>query len=140
MDGMDLLQGVQDADSEGAMPELPPDMGQFKMPSLEQMVHLLEKMDIPEEEKAKIMEGFTNKADVLAKLAGQGAGRINDAMSHNRGIFDPYSGGSYYLLLLMLSIIVMIFAFFGYKLYKSLTDKERKREEKRKLKQMKKKK
>lgn len=106
---MDLLQGVQDADSEGAMPELPPDMGQFKMPSLEQMVHLLEKMDIPEEEKAKIMEGFTNKADVLAKLAGQGAGRINDAMSHNRGIFDPYSGGSYYLLLLMLSIIVMIF-------------------------------
>ena len=37
-------------------------------------------------------------------------------------------------------IIITLSVFFGYKLYRSLTEKERKRDEKRKQKQMKKKK
>ncbi|XP_043483006.1 uncharacterized protein LOC122511668 isoform X2 [Leptopilina heterotoma] len=42
--------------------------------------------------------------------------------------------------LLAIIIINFLFVFFGYKLYKSLSDRERKREEKKKMKQLKKKK
>ncbi|XP_011505277.1 PREDICTED: uncharacterized protein LOC105368068, partial [Ceratosolen solmsi marchali] len=41
------------------------------------------------------------------------------------------------ILFSLLSLIAFIFVFFGYKLYKSLSERERKREEKKKNKQMK---
>ncbi|KAF5283875.1 hypothetical protein FQA39_LY04695 [Lamprigera yunnana] len=44
------------------------------------------------------------------------------------------------VLIIAFVIMLTLFAFFGYKLYQSLTEKERKRDEKRKQKQMKKKK
>nr|XP_046473612.1 uncharacterized protein LOC124214905 isoform X2 [Neodiprion pinetum] len=47
---------------------------------------------------------------------------------------------SYATILAAIIFIATIFAFFGYKLYKSLTEREKKREEKRKLKQQKKRK
>ncbi|KAF5274078.1 hypothetical protein FQR65_LT04476 [Abscondita terminalis] len=47
---------------------------------------------------------------------------------------------NYVLFATCFSLIILFFVFFGYKLYQSLTEKERKRDEKRKQKQMKKKK
>ncbi|XP_044264615.1 uncharacterized protein LOC123011308 isoform X2 [Tribolium madens] len=45
-----------------------------------------------------------------------------------------------YVFIFCIVLIVVIFAFFGYKLYKSLTARERRKEEKRRQKQQKKKK
>jgi ATP/ADP translocase len=45
-----------------------------------------------------------------------------------------------YAYILCIVLLVVIFVFFGYKLYKSLADRERRKEEKRRQKQQKKKK
>lgn len=103
------------------MPPFPGADGNFKMPSLDEFIKMLEIMDsLSDEEKEQL------KQDVLKNSM---AGRKIEA-----GFSD------YLVFLTMIVIIASVFVFFGYKLYLSLTEKERKREEKLKAKQAKKKK
>ncbi|XP_063835771.1 uncharacterized protein LOC135084947 isoform X2 [Ostrinia nubilalis] len=67
--------------------------------------------------------------------------QLRALLSGNMPLFAAYGGWSGVLLALGLALIVFsIIFFFGYKLYKSIKDKELKKEEKKKAKQMKKKK
>lgn len=104
------------------MPKLPFGAdGNFKMPSLDEFIKMLETMDsLSDEEKEQL------KQDVLKNSI---SGRKMEA-----GFSD------YLVFLTMIVLIASVFVFFGYKLYLSLTEKERKREEKLKAKQSKKKK
>ncbi|XP_038119734.1 uncharacterized protein LOC6036411 isoform X2 [Culex quinquefasciatus] len=104
------------------MPKLPFGAdGNFKMPSLDEFIKMLEGMDsLSDEEKEQL------KQDVLKNSM---TGRKMEA-----GFSD------YLVFLTMIVLIASVFVFFGYKLYLSLTEKERKREEKLKAKQIKKKK
>lgn len=116
LSGADQVLG-QDA------PQMPPfgADGNFKMPSLDEFIKMLENMDsLSDEEKEQL------KQDVLKNSM---AGRKMEA-----GFSD------YLVFLTMIVLIASVFVFFGYKLYLSLTEKERKREEKLKAKQAKKKK
>ncbi|XP_052895268.1 uncharacterized protein LOC128302477 isoform X2 [Anopheles moucheti] len=92
----------------------------FKMPTMEDFLSMLEGMDnLSDEEKEELRAGVLQNA-MRRKL--------------QAGLSD------YLVFFVMLSIMLAVFAFFGYKLYLSLTEKERKREEKLKAKQEKSKK
>lgn len=122
---------IEDVMSEGAgaemgqdlpkMPQFGDGAGNFKMPSMEEFIEMLKHMDsLSDEEKEQL------KLDVMKNS--MGSRKIAAGLS------------DYMVFLIMVLLIASVFAFFGYKLYLSLTEKERKREEKLKAKQVKKKK
>ncbi|XP_037904109.1 uncharacterized protein LOC119647283 isoform X2 [Hermetia illucens] len=88
-----------------------------KMPSLEELLKMVDGMQDMSEEERNELRAALLKPDRVTLTA-----------------------GDYIVFITMISIILLVFAFFGYKLYKSLTEKDRKREEKLKAKQAKKKK
>ncbi|XP_044264612.1 uncharacterized protein LOC123011308 isoform X1 [Tribolium madens] len=104
--------------------------GNFKMPSLEEILQALENMEgISDEEKEKLRDNLMARA--------------NEAKPGFMSAVDgPPSGMAPDLAILfgLITVVGLIFAFFGYKLYKSLTARERRKEEKRRQKQQKKKK
>ncbi|XP_017147211.1 uncharacterized protein LOC108158920 isoform X2 [Drosophila miranda] len=61
--------------------------------------------------------------------------RIEDRLTHHAHIAQTYSSS---IVAAVIFLLVSIFALFGYKLYKSLTEKELKKQEKLKSKQQKK--
>lgn len=100
--------------------EVPMMNGDFKMPTMEEFLSMLDGMDnLSDEEKEELRAGI---------LQNSLRGRLQAGLS------------DYLVFFVMLSIMLSVFAFFGYKLYLSLTEKERKREEKLKAKQEKSKK
>lgn len=104
--------------ADGAIPtgaENPFNPDDFKMPTMEDFLSMLESMDnLSDEEKEELKAGVLQNAMRRKMQAG-----LSD----------------YLVFFVMLSIMLAVFAFFGYKLYLSLTEKERKREEKLKAKQ-----
>lgn len=134
---MDLLQGVKDAENEAASAGA--DVGgekEFKMPSVEDLLKALGKMDLDESEKEKLRQsltgqsGFTeDKIDMLLNSIGKGR-----AIEENSGTYQ------FLVLFALIGLVFLILVLFGYKLYKSLAERERRREEKRRQKQFKKKK
>ncbi|XP_055536545.1 uncharacterized protein LOC129725114 isoform X2 [Wyeomyia smithii] len=117
-----MFETVGSNDASQEIPQMPiGNEGNFKMPSLEQFLEMLETMDsMSDEEKEQL------KSEVLRNsMKGR---RLETGFS------------DYLVFLTMVVIIASVFVFFGYKLYLSLTEKERKREEKLKAKQAKKKK
>ncbi|XP_058831935.1 uncharacterized protein LOC131690291 isoform X2 [Topomyia yanbarensis] len=103
-------------------PKMPlDDAGNFKMPSMEEFIKMLDHMDsMSDEEKEQLKKEVLRNSMQDRKL--------------EVGLSD------YFVFITMVIIMVSVFVFFGYKLYLSLTEKERKREEKLKAKQAKKKK
>lgn len=105
------------------LPKMPPfgGAGDFKMPSMEDFIKMLENMDsLSDEEKEQL------KLDVMKNS--MGSRKIEAGLS------------DYMVFLVMVLLIASVFVFFGYKLYLSLTEKDRKQQEKQKAKQSKKKK
>ncbi|XP_076241449.1 uncharacterized protein LOC143183667 isoform X2 [Calliopsis andreniformis] len=97
------------------------------LPTPQQLLEMIDSMSgISEEEKA------TLKEDLLKSIQGQG--------------FDgnPVAGNAMtmetLILLSLLGVVALIFVFFVYKLFRCLSEREMKREEKKKNKQLKKKK
>ncbi|XP_037043850.1 uncharacterized protein LOC119079873 isoform X2 [Bradysia coprophila] len=85
------------------------------------------------------MEGMDNKEK--AKYSGQFGGLSKSLGKLRRILRQKMPNTSWqWTIYVSLALLIVIYAFFGYKLYKSLTEKERKREEKLKAKQSKKKK
>ncbi|XP_055610433.1 uncharacterized protein LOC129757288 isoform X2 [Uranotaenia lowii] len=119
---VDDFVGETIGSDQGGFPPLPPPGdGNFKMPSLEDFIKMLETMDnLSDEEKEQL------KQDVMRNS--MRTPKVEAAFS------------DYIIFLTMVVLIASVFVFFGYKLYLSLTEKERKREEKLKAKQAKKKK
>ncbi|XP_043483005.1 uncharacterized protein LOC122511668 isoform X1 [Leptopilina heterotoma] len=101
-----------------------------KIPSPQDLLKMLNSMGLSEEEKNKLRE------DIMKSQGGH--------VESDSDTVEAYTSSAFFsqtvVLLLLLSVITSIFVFFGYKLYKSLSDRERKREEKKKMKQLKKKK
>ncbi|CAK9812471.1 hypothetical protein ANTPLA_LOCUS7407 [Anthophora plagiata] len=98
-----------------------------ELPTAEQLLEMLDSMSgISEEEKA------TFRKNLLENI--QGGGGFAQAMPQSNGSTQTM------VLLSLLGVVALIFVFFVYKLFKCLSDREMKREEKRKNKQMKKKK
>ncbi|XP_023938134.2 uncharacterized protein LOC112045954 isoform X1 [Bicyclus anynana] len=85
-------------------------------PSRKEMLEFLETSDMDEEMKENLRNMLTGDLPQL------------------------FGGGGAYLAIGFVAIMFSIILFFGYKLYKSIKDKRVKLEEKKKLKQMKKKK
>ncbi|XP_026742311.1 uncharacterized protein LOC113504276 [Trichoplusia ni] len=92
--------------------------------------------DLSDDDKAKfsaqIKEGLVQKLGDRLK---------DNAMMAN--VEDAIRGAvmtKLYMVAAGILLLILIFVFFGYKLYKSIKEKEKKREEKKKAKQMKKKK
>ncbi|XP_028176491.1 uncharacterized protein LOC135084947 isoform X1 [Ostrinia nubilalis] len=82
----------------------------------------------------QIKDGLANK--IAMKMREPGAIKLD-------GLEDAIKEAVVFQLFLVgvvVAILVLLFVFFGYKLYKSIKDKELKKEEKKKAKQMKKKK
>lgn len=103
------------------MPQFGDGPGNFKMPSMDEFIKMLEHMDsLTDEEKEQL------KLDVMKNSMG--------SRKVEAGLSD------YMVFFVMVLLVASVFVFFGYKLYLSLTEKERKREEKLKAKQVKKKK
>uniref|UniRef100_W8BAH1 Uncharacterized protein n=1 Tax=Ceratitis capitata TaxID=7213 RepID=W8BAH1_CERCA len=103
--------------------------GNFKMPSVDEVWKIIEQMDgISEEEKANLKENLYNPQE----------GTTEDFMRRYAQTGPVHSSWDYVLFFAMIAIIVFVFALFGYKVYKSLTDKERMKKEKLKSKQAKK--
>ncbi|KAJ0170197.1 hypothetical protein K1T71_014125 [Dendrolimus kikuchii] len=87
-----------------------------KMPSTKELLEMLETSNVPED----------MKDNLRAMLTG--------------GVPQVFGGYGSILAVLFVLLIFFILLFFGYKLYKSIKDKEKKRQEKKMAKQMKKKK
>lgn len=103
------------------LPKMPFGDGNFKMPSLEEFMKMLEQMEnMSDEEKEELQREVMKNSMPSRKM--------------EAGLPE------YLVFSTMVIIIASVFVFFGYKLYLSLTEKERKREEKMKAKQAKKKK
>ncbi|KAF7987513.1 hypothetical protein HCN44_003275 [Aphidius gifuensis] len=110
------------------------DVNQFfkdgKIPTQQELSKILDSMKgLSDDDKKNLKRSFAAKAQMK---------NIEDTEAPPK----TTSGFLYQTMTLlgMLSIIGCIFSFFGYKLYKSLVDRELKREMKRKLKESKKKK
>jgi len=143
MEGMDMLQGVRDGVEGGeGMPPLGED---FAMPSIEQMLEALEKMDMSDEDKETLKQTLTGQGlgglgDLGGMMGGMGDNMMADFFKPAFEILPSGNPWMQYVLAVAFLIVLTMFVFFGYKLYRSLTEKERKRDEKRKQKQLKKKK
>ncbi|XP_033220664.1 uncharacterized protein LOC117175171 isoform X1 [Belonocnema kinseyi] len=103
-----------------------------KMPSTEELLQMVDSMGLAEDEKQNLIDRILKGLPLPAADAGVEPEKVFAAAD--------YFTYQTILFLSMVSLITLIFVFFGYKLYTSLSERERKREEKRKLKQMKKKK
>ncbi|XP_001361262.3 uncharacterized protein [Drosophila pseudoobscura] len=99
----------------------------FKMPSADEIWKLVESMDgISDAEREELRESIFNPKPPSPE----------DFM---RQYGQPgHSSREYMIFFVMLTLILFVFALFGYKLYKSLTEKELKKQEKLKSKQQKK--
>ncbi|KAJ8963104.1 hypothetical protein NQ318_018569 [Aromia moschata] len=120
----------------GGLPDEPPP---FKMPSLEQMLAAIEKMPgLSDEDRDSLREGVLNREQ------GAGFGGLPQGGLPQGALPQTARGSNMTVELLLLftfvSLIVFIFVFFGYKLYKSLVERERRKEEKKRQKLQKKKK
>ncbi|XP_014095589.2 uncharacterized protein [Bactrocera oleae] len=103
--------------------------GDFKMPSVDEVWKLIEQMNgISDEEKANLKENLYNPQE----------GTAEDFMRRYAQPGPVHSSWDYAIFFAMIAIIVLLFALFGYKLYKSLMEKELKKKEKLKTKQAKK--
>ncbi|KAK9696164.1 hypothetical protein QE152_g32084 [Popillia japonica] len=97
--------------------------GDFKMPSQEELLQMIEGLNMSDTEKQEIKDNIFNNIVKRVQQEGQNVQpRFN-----------------YLIVIGCVLFMIFLFAFFGYKLYRSQTEKERKREEKRKQKQQKKK-
>ncbi|XP_020802507.1 uncharacterized protein LOC110179343 isoform X1 [Drosophila serrata] len=107
----------------GAQPGSP----DFKMPSADEIWKMVESMEgISDEERAELRDSIYNPKppspeDFMRQYGHPG-----------------HSSREYIFFFVMLALILLVFALFGYKLYKSLTEKELKKQEKLKSKQQKK--
>lgn len=103
-----------------------------KMPTAQQLLEVLDSMaGIPEDEKEKLKEDLLRNVKERAASAAEQAG------------FAAGSGDlttQTIVLLSLLAIVALIFVFFLYKLFKCLSEREQKRAEKKRNKQLKKKK
>ncbi|KAK0086161.1 hypothetical protein PV325_003666 [Microctonus aethiopoides] len=98
-----------------------------KLPSPDELLKMLDSMsNLSDDEKNDIRE------HLMKSKSG-----VENNISPPAGKNFLYQIG---LLLLLLSVIAIIFVFFGYKLYNSLVEKEKRRELKKKQKELKKKK
>ncbi|XP_017478810.1 PREDICTED: uncharacterized protein LOC108368473 [Rhagoletis zephyria] len=103
--------------------------GDYKMPSVDEVWKLIEQMEgISDEEKANLKENLYNPQE----------GTAEDFMRRYAQPGPVHSSWDYTIFFAMIAVIVLVFALFGYKLYKSLMEKELKRQEKQKTKQAKK--
>ncbi|XP_026481124.1 uncharacterized protein LOC113387956 isoform X2 [Ctenocephalides felis] len=91
------------------------------LPSGEELLKMLEGMDMSEEDKQSLRDSLLQQANRAASQDPTGA----TGVTFQQVLF----------MLAMVAIIVSVFAFFANKLYKSLTYKDRMREEKRKAKE-----
>ncbi|CAB3241929.1 unnamed protein product [Arctia plantaginis] len=98
--------------------ELLKDVDPEKAPSRKDILNMVDSLDLSDEAKEKIKVML-----------------VGDVPK----VFGSYGGGTLLAVIFILVVFAMIF-FFGYKLYKSIKDKEKKKEEKKKAKQSKKKK
>ncbi|XP_057319436.1 uncharacterized protein LOC130663898 [Microplitis mediator] len=97
------------------------------LPSPDELLAMLESMNLSDEEKANLHDAIMNNAN------------LDSVVERSQTSGKPFMY-QIFMLLGLLSIVAVIFVFFGYKLYKSLIEKERRREMKRKQKELKKKK
>ncbi|XP_058793662.1 uncharacterized protein LOC131665641 [Phymastichus coffea] len=104
-----------------------------KMPSAEELLKMLDSMGgLSDEDKEALRRDLLKKA--------QGGFVDDDLVADEQHIATSFFASQFFILVVMLAVITLIFVFFGYKLYSSLSERERKREEKRKNRQLKKKK
>ncbi|KAK9871922.1 hypothetical protein WA026_015169 [Henosepilachna vigintioctopunctata] len=130
---MDLLQGVQDHIQQDN--DVPKDITEESSDAkLEKLLGLIEKLNLTDANEEQLRNTLIKKAEM-----GLLNGFMPDAMK-KLNISEEPSPYLFIYLLALISFILIILVFFGYKLYKSHADRERKREEKRRLKQQKKKK
>ncbi|XP_034243396.1 uncharacterized protein LOC117646502 [Thrips palmi] len=132
-DTQDQLDGLGEI-ADGV--ELPKDFigadGGFEGPSVEKILEALEGM-----------QGLSleDKEALKSQLLQQRLRSFEEGMEHPWEIpAGSFLANQSFVLFSLLTIIALIFVFFGLKLYRSLVEKERKREEKRKLKMQKKRK
>ncbi|KAJ3648729.1 hypothetical protein Zmor_020508 [Zophobas morio] len=117
-------------DDEFPIPPDIPDRGEFQMPSIEELLKALDRMEgLSDENKEELRQSLLRRAN------GEEPDFFADPVLPNSGMSHDLL-----VLFLVLTVLLFIFVFFGYKLYKSLTDRERRKEEKRRQKQQKKKK
>ncbi|XP_034178268.1 uncharacterized protein LOC117603343 isoform X1 [Osmia lignaria lignaria] len=120
----DKAAGVAPEEASQGIPNL-----EGELPSPEQLLEMLDSLaGISDEEKATLKEELLKN---IQDVAGAGAGMSptgNDMTMQTM------------VLLSLLALVALIFVFFVYKLFKCLSERQIKREEKKKIKQMKKKK
>ncbi|XP_045483651.1 uncharacterized protein LOC123688942 [Harmonia axyridis] len=136
---MDLLQGVQDGLQEngGDRAEVP--AGESDAANLEKLLKIVKKLNLSVENEEQLKGVLKKKADMgmLGGFMPESLQNIGSAEENS----VPEDGAIMFLYLIVLvSLVFLVLAFFGYKLYRSHADRERKREEKRRVKQQKKKK
>ncbi|XP_054738300.1 uncharacterized protein LOC129244603 isoform X1 [Anastrepha obliqua] len=103
--------------------------GNFKMPSVDEVWKLIQQMEgISDEEKENLKENLYNPQE----------GTAEDFMRRYAEPGPAHSSWDYMIFFAMIALILLVFALFGYKLYKSLMEKELKKQEKLKTKQAKK--
>lgn len=68
MEGMDMLQGIRDM--EGDTPGPPPVGEDFVMPSLEQMLEALEKLDLSDADKESLKETLITRSQMGEDMMG----------------------------------------------------------------------
>ena len=123
----DAANAASEAASDAAMP--PDGIPGFdgNLPTPQQLLEMLESMTgMSDEDKASLRE------DLLKNIQGQGY-----ASQPAAGYDLPMQT---MVLLSLLGVVALVFVFFVYKLFKCLMEREAKREEKKKNKQLKKKK
>uniref|UniRef100_V5GQ05 Uncharacterized protein n=1 Tax=Anoplophora glabripennis TaxID=217634 RepID=V5GQ05_ANOGL len=129
----DLLQGVQEGAAAGSG-DIPQD---FKMPSTEELLKAIENMaELSEDQKKELVDSILARQQEGGDAGFAGFGALPNA--------PPLATNNFPLeivwMLSLLSIVFLILVFFGYKLYKSLVERDRRREEKKRQKLQKKKK
>ncbi|KAL5288702.1 hypothetical protein ACFFRR_009120 [Megaselia abdita] len=105
-----------------------PDGGNFQMPSVEQILEIIETMDMSPEEKADL------KKSILEGPEGGFGNMVKDQVAQA----VANSPTDYLIFVVMIAVIACVFALFGYKLYQTLVGREVKKQEKQKAKQEKK--
>lgn len=95
------------------------DSGKFEMPSMDQILSLIDNMkDISEEERESLKHSIMFPDTDKMRQQFEAANQIG------------HSSIDYLLFIAMVGLVALVFALFGYKLYKSLMEKEYKKQEK----------
>ncbi|XP_037955232.1 uncharacterized protein LOC119685102 isoform X1 [Teleopsis dalmanni] len=101
----------------------------FKMPTVEEVWDIIQQMEgISDEERESLRKSLYSPQD----------GSPEDFFKNLGQPQNAHSSWEYTIFLAMVAILVLVFALFGYKLYKSLMEKELKKQEKVKNKHTKK--